>query len=219
MEILIIDDQPIYQEGLATILQRRFPFFRIKSLGRMDNIAHSYVSHFPSTDLVLFGVNTAHPNSTAMLENLFNLADGIPIIVLSAIGDCQEIKKILDLGVRGVISKYYSADEITDAITECCEGRIHVPQKVLEKIERISLMAAEQNVATSSLQLTKRQVQVLMLIEERLTNDEIAEKLFVSKATVKSHINKIYGALNASSRKTCVNRAYELGVLYRLANC
>lgn len=215
MDVLVIDDQPVYSEGLSIILQRKFPGFRVKSFANSGAVLNSSDHSLSATDLIFLGVNSPSSQSAKLLEQMLKSLPVPPVIVLSSMVDNQQIKKILDLGVSGIIPKDYTTDEMFNAIDECCQGHVHIPLETQKKIDQLSLLASEQKTIASSLQITKRQLQVLKLMSKRLTNDEIAEKLCVSKATIKSHINKIYAALDVSCRKKCISRAYDLGILYR----
>ncbi len=216
MDILVIDDQPVYSEGLTSILQRKFPTSKVESLP--DSPGFNGVSRrfLLSTDLILFGINSARENETELLEDIYTSAELPPVIVLSSSFDYQQIKRILDLGVNGVIPKHYSADRMVSAITECCDGNIHIPEEIKIEINQLSAFVEKQRKVALSLLITKRQLEVLTLIDERFANDEIADRLCVSVATIKSHINKIYSALNVKCRKSCLKAAYDIGLLFSL---
>lgn len=214
MDVLIIDEHPLYSDGLESMLNVHFPFYKVTSVACYD-LNSSFFKLAPiNIDLVLLGVNNLESISCTYLERLLTTVSHIPTIVLSALADNEFIKKMLDLGVRGVIPKNYTNEKIVEAIIQCCNGHGHIPFSNLKAISQLKVQATKRNAAIKRLKLTKRQLEVLELINERFRNHEIADKLFVSVATVKTHINKIYAAFDVNSRKACLSRAYDLGIFY-----
>lgn len=214
MDILIIDDQPVYREGLSVILARSLQSCRVVSACDTRNGVKALSAPEVDFNLLLLGINVGSSAAVNQLEELIRFNKNIAIIVLVASIDCKQYIECLKLGVRGVIPKLYSTDKMVAAILECYKGVIHIPPDVQAAINQHTKKHLVRNKVTTDLHLTKRQLQVLELIEHRLTNDEIAEMLSVSLATVKTHINNLYSALDVNGRKECIKRSYDLGVLY-----
>ncbi len=213
MNVLIVDTQPVYREGLAIILRQHFSQWRITTANSVYDDASILKNSEIKIDLLLLSINRQSENDGYPLEEILKDVVDMEVIVLSSAVDTLCLKKMLDQGVRGIIPKFYSIEEMLSAIRECWKGRTHIPTEVKKVISQ----CLAQNEAVHLLRLTKRQLQVLELIEKRMTNEEIAEKLFVSLATIKTHINKIYSALEVGGRRECVQRSYDLGVLSRSA--
>lgn len=211
MNVLIVDTHPVYRKGLAIILHQHFPQWQITTANSMHDDANIVKNAEIKFDLLLLSINRQNENDYYPLEKMMKDVVDMEVIVLSSSVDTLYLKKILDQGVRGIIPKFYSIEEMVSAIRECWRGRTHIPTEVKKVISQCLL----QNEAAHLLRLTKRQLQVLELIEKRMTNEEIAEKLFVSIATIKTHINKIYNALEVGGRRECIRRSYDLGVLSR----
>ena len=218
MDILIIDDQPVYGEGLSVVLARSLQSCRVVSACDTNNGVKALSASELDFNMLLLGINAGNTEAINQLEELIGFNKDIAIIVLAASIDCKQFIECLKLGVRGVIPKLYSIDKMVEAIVECYKGVVHIPPDVQAAINLHTKKHLKRDKVTTALHLTKRQLQVLELLERRMTNNEIAKKLSVCLATVKTHINKLYSALDVNSRKECIKRSYELGILYHEEN-
>lgn len=215
MNVLIIDSHPVYIEGLSVVLKRIDSGCRTFSASSLNN-GLSILSHSDFTiDLLILGINTQSMDEVYQLEELTSSNSSLAIVVISSVIDSRQSRMLLEMGVRGVVPKFYSSDKMILAFRECCSGRVHVPPEAKSAINRLDTLDSNRSRITSRLHLTKRQLQVLELMEDRMSNGEIAEKLSVSLATVKTHINRLYSALGVCGRRQCIQRSYDLGVLYR----
>lgn len=215
MNVLIIDSHPVYIEGLSVVLKRINPECRVHSASSLNKGLSTLNNSDFTIDLLLLGINTQSMDEVHQLEELASFKSNLAIVVISAVIDSRQSKMLLEMGVKGVVSKLYSADKLKLAFSDCCSGRVHVPPEAKSAINRLDTLDSTRNRITSRLHLTKRQLQVLELMEDRMSNGEIAEKLSVSLATVKTHINNLYRALDVCGRRQCIQRSYDLGVLYR----
>jgi len=216
MNVLIVESHPVYRKGLEAIFNQYFSQWQVETADDINNSVNILKHSKIKIDLLLFSINTPDENNNYPLEKILNdmgNMDDTAIIVLSSVADGLYLKKILDIGVRGIIPKLYTIEKMVNAIKECWKGNIHIPTEVRKVISQCLM----QNEAISSLRLTKRQLQVLELIEKRMTNEEIADTLCVSLSTIKTHINKLYNTLEVGGRKDCVKRSYDLGLLPRSA--
>lgn len=215
MNVLIVDSQPVYCEGLTVFLKRIYPTCETQSTSNPDKALGILNNATKTIDLLIFCINTRSIDEVLQLKRFISLKGNLAIVVISAFIDSMQSTALLEMGVRGVIPKFYSTDKMMLAFKECCSGQLHVSLEAKSAINRLESLRSNQARVTGRLHLTKRQLQVLKLMEQRISNSEIADKLSVSLATVKTHINKLYSALDVSGRRQCIQRSYELGVLYR----
>ena len=131
-----------------------------------------------------------------------------PITVMSSVQDERAIKEVFDLGVVGYLPKSYGTQQIVDAIEDGRAGKIHVP-----KFYSGSVSGASQEFKESQVKLTKRQAEILTLMDQGLGNQEIADKLFIGKSTVKTHIRLIFKLFDVNSRIACLKAAKQHGAL------
>jgi NarL family two-component system response regulator LiaR len=126
----------------------------------------------------------------------------IQVIALTSFKEAEMVQGVLEAGAIGYLMKNVAADELADAIREAHAGRptlaSEAAQVLIEKTTRKEETGAD---------LTKRELDVLALMVDGLSNPEIAERLVVSRSTVKFHASSILSKLGASSRTEAVSIA------------
>ena len=135
-----------------------------------------------------------------------------PIIVLSSVEDTAVITQVLELGVMGYLPKSYSVYQIVDAIETCQQGNIHVPAFLSASLQTGSAQRFKNN-AAQDWPLTPRQIEILSLLDKGMSNQQIADYLYISKATVKTHVNQMFKTLQVNNRVSCLRSARNVGLL------
>jgi two-component system NarL family response regulator len=126
------------------------------------------------------------------------------IIVLTTFDGDEDIFRALQAGAKGYLLKGMDIDELTDAIRSVYAGKSRIPAFVAEKLaERMGGPA-----------LTSREIEVLKRIVAGRSNKEIASDLFISEATVKTHINSILGKLGVTDRTQAATTALQRGIVH-----
>jgi DNA-binding NarL/FixJ family response regulator len=121
----------------------------------------------------------------------------------------------LQAGARGYLTKDASAEDIERAIRELAAGHTHLDPAIQQRLVAAVLHPAPARVDAQALpdDLSAREAEVLRLIATGLSNTEIAEALFLSNATVKTHVNRIFSKTGARDRAQAVRYAYEHGMI------
>jgi DNA-binding NarL/FixJ family response regulator len=135
-----------------------------------------------------------------------------PIMALSSVEDPAVVTQVLELGVMGYLPKSYSVFQILDAIDDCLQGNIHVPGFLSASLQASPVEPQNKSAAPHAL-LTPREVEILSLMDKGLSNQEIADYLFISKATVKTHVNHMFKTLKVNNRVNCLRAARHAGLL------
>ncbi len=125
----------------------------------------------------------------------------MPIVVVSAHDDGATIRRAIDLGASGFISKSASMDSIHAAIVNVIEGGVSTPAGIELGVEQDAEMSA---IIRRIQSLTPQQTRVLGMLSEGLLNKQIAYELSVSEATIKAHVSAILQKLNVDSRTQAV---------------
>jgi DNA-binding NarL/FixJ family response regulator len=138
------------------------------------------------------------------------------VLVLTTYGDDESMFPALRAGARGYLTKDASAEEIEQAIRALAAGRTHLDAAVQQRLVAAVLDVGPS--ATGAAQplpddLSPREAEVLKLIAAGLSNTEIAAALFVSSATVKTHVNRIFAKVGARDRAQAVGYAYQHGLV------
>lgn len=136
----------------------------------------------------------------AVKENARNQGKG-NLLLVGSIASHEEIVSLMNAGARGYFDLNNPARELTDAIRVVYRGEIWLPRDKMSSImDRIISVVGRDFKEKTLDQLTPMEFQVLKLIGQGRSNDEIAKILFISKNTVRSHIKSIYAKLNTHSR-------------------
>jgi DNA-binding NarL/FixJ family response regulator len=129
------------------------------------------------------------------------------VVVLTTYADDRSVVEALRAGARGFLTKDAGADEIERAIAAVVRGEAAIDPAVQHHL--VAAVAAQPELPDG---LTPREGEVLTLIAQGLSNGEIAARLFVSEATVKSHVNHLFAKTGVRHRAQAVSYAYRQGL-------
>ncbi len=200
IKIIIADDHPLFRGALRQALGHIANQADIIEAGTFDAARETAANH-PEADLLLLDLAMPGVSGFSGLMSLRAEFSSLPIVIVSASDDGATIRRALELGASGFISKSSGLDEIRQAIETVLEGGIWAPQGferepdedpvVVELMERLRT-------------LTPQQSRVLAMLAEGLLNKQIAYELGVSEATIKAHVSAILLKLNVDSRTQAV---------------
>jgi DNA-binding NarL/FixJ family response regulator len=120
-------------------------------------------------------------------------APGVRIVVLSSIADPEQIDRALDAGIVAYVIKTAQSDDLASAVRQAFDHSIFFPGSV-------DAPAAPAPVSGAATPLTKRELEILRLVAEGLTNADIARRLWVTEQTVKFHLSNVYRKLDVANR-------------------
>ena len=209
MKVVIVDDHPVMRAGLRAVLMTSGDIEVVGEFGRPEDVIPWVQAH--EVDLVLmdlrFGRATQESKSMdgtdgvrAIREN-----DGPPVLIVTTYGSDPEVLGALAAGAVGYVLKDSSTDELLTAIRAGVHGDRFLGTGVRGRMEDRD--------SAGPLALTSRELDVLRQVATGQTNAEIADVLFVSEATVKTHLNRTYDKLGVRSRTAAVARARGRGIL------
>src|SRR5262245_1404083 len=158
-------------------------------------------------DVVLMDLRMPRMDGTEAIRRL--AARGVHSIALTTYADDASVLGALRAGARGYLTKDAGAEDIRSAIEAVARGEAALDPAIQHHV--LAAVAAPAPTAELPDELTPREGEVLTLIAEGLTNAEIAERLVVSGATVKSHVNHIFAKIGARDRAQAVVYAYAHG--------
>jgi DNA-binding NarL/FixJ family response regulator len=187
-DIIIVDDHLIFRQGLKSLLavENIATVIGEASNGKEFIELLSYLK----PDIVLLDIDMPHMNGTEATQKALKLIPDLKIIVFTMFGDEEYYYKMIDLGVKGFILKSCGITELEKAIQDVMMGESYFSNELLRNIIR---NFGRKNVSKpiENIGLTTREMEVLQNVCLGLTNEEIAQKLFVSPKTVKSHRSKL----------------------------
>ncbi|MBA2612752.1 MAG: response regulator transcription factor [Bacteroidetes bacterium] len=177
-KVFIIDDHELILEGIYSLLKDEKDLEWLGSAKTPEELMLFLKNKRP--DVLLMDINLPQKNGMDLCLEIKKLYPAIHIIGLSTSDQASVIRKMLDNGASGYLLKDALKNEILEAIQTVLKGKIYVNHSVAEVLKK-------KNVNDSLPLLTKREKQVLELIAEGLTNQQIADKLFLDVTTINSH--------------------------------
>ncbi|MCP5079853.1 MAG: response regulator transcription factor, partial [Psychromonas sp.] len=121
-----------------------------------------------------------------------------------------EINAAMESGAVGFIPKSYSPDKVFRAIDHIMNGKCYIPDEYKQPIQ---VYKKQLQTLASQYKIGSRQIEVLHCMHQGLSNKNIGEQLFISEATVKSHISSLFQAFQAKNRVECLASASKLGLI------
>ncbi|MFD7452517.1 response regulator [Kitasatospora sp. NPDC059827] len=238
IRVLVADDQTVVREGIVMLLGL-LPGIEVVGAAADGEEAVTLVErHHP--DVVLMDLRMPRVDGVEATRRIRAAHPGTEVVVLTTYADDESLFPALQAGARGYLTKDASGEEIAKAIADVRSGAAGLsPQVQLRLLERLSegpaksgstaptAPAAPVRVPGASAApgvppggrggqlpdgLTLREAEVLALIAEGLSNAEIAQRLFVSQATVKTHINNLFAKTAVRDRAQAVAYAFRHGI-------
>ena len=206
-KFIVADDHPLFRGALKQAIGGIAASGIVLEAGDFDS-ARKIVAENEDADLVLLDLSMPGASGLSGLLSLRNLYPDIPLVVVSARDDRETIRRALELGASGFISKSASMDEIRNTVRTVLAGGISAPEDIdlgVEEDEAISdLILRLQS-------LTPQQAKVLGMLAEGLLNKQIAYQLNVSEATIKAHVSAVLQKLGVDSRTQAVIQLAKIG--------
>ena len=202
LRLMVVDDHHIVRQGLVALL-RTIPDISVVAEASSGKEA---LQLFRETipHVTLMDLRMQNGDGVEAIQSIRAEFPNARIIVLTTFDGDEDIYKALQAGARGYLQKGMDSDELVSAIRAVHDGKAGIPGPVAERLaERMSNPA-----------LTERETEVLRLIVGGNSNKEIASALFISEATVKTHINNLLGKLGVSDRTQAATTALQRGIVH-----
>jgi DNA-binding NarL/FixJ family response regulator len=216
IRVVIADDQRVVRDGLVMLVGL---IEGVEVAGTASNGREALEQvRAERPDVVLMDLRMPELDGVDATREIRSALPGTQVLVLTTYADDESLFPALQAGARGYLTKDAGAEEIAEAIRAVAAGRTHLDPDVQQRIVAALVdPAARPAPAEQQLpdDLTPREVEVLQLIADGLSNAEIAERLVVSGATVKTHVNRIFSKTGARDRAQAVRYAYTRGLVSR----
>ena len=232
VRVLIADDQKIVREGLVSLLSLLPGIDVVGAATDGDDAVRQALSLRP--DVVLMDLNMPRCNGVQATEQLRDRQPGTRVVVLTTYADDEWVFAALQAGARGFLTKDAGAEEIRRAIATVASGDAQLDPSVQRRL--LDALASGQRLAVAGQpapsrqgpaspacaaaldprpdELTPREAEVLRHIAAGLSNTEIAAALYVTEATVKTHINHIFTKTSLRDRAQLVRYAFQHGLVH-----
>lgn len=208
MKILLADDHPLFREGVKPVLLK---LDHRVTLIEADDYPSAFAAMHRAREVDLALLDLYMPGMSGM-EGVIRFRAAfpdIPVVVLSAAEQVEDIHKLLAAGALGYITKSSPSEVILTALQRVLAGGIYVPPSLLEH-PAADPPASPKNNMTSA--LTFRQIEVLRELAQGLSNRQIGDTLQVTEGTVKLHVAAIFRLLRVNNRTEAVLVAQKMGL-------
>jgi DNA-binding NarL/FixJ family response regulator len=212
IRVVVADDQTLVREGVTLMLSL---IDGIEVVGVAADGEQAVAAVVESTpDVALLDLRMPRVDGVEATIRLKQLAPQVEVVVLTTYADDESVMAALKAGARGYLTKDASSEEIERAIRDAASGRTRLDPAVQERLVELVTSGAPPGPGPRPPggPLTERETEVVRLMAQGLSNREIASQLFVTEATVKTHVNNVFSKLEVTDRSAAVAWAFRAGL-------
>ncbi|MEV7872516.1 response regulator transcription factor [Streptomyces sp. NPDC088124] len=211
--VIVADDQSVVREGIVMLLGL-LPGIEVVGAARDGEEAVALVAEL-APDVVLMDLRMPHCDGVEATRRIRTEHPGTQVVVLTTYAADDSLFAALQAGARGYLTKDAQGEEIVRAVDDVLAGQAGLAPAVQRRL--LEHVTAPPAVAPSPAELpdglTAREAEVLTLVAEGLSNKEIAGRLHIGSATVKTHINNLFAKTGVRDRAQAVRYAYQRGLI------
>jgi DNA-binding NarL/FixJ family response regulator len=205
IKLLLADDHHLFLEGIKSLLKEENDL-EIVHIAINGNEVLFHLKK-GAVDICILDINMPELDGIETAREIKKNHSDIRIIILTTYNDKEFIKAMLELGVEGYVMKNVTKTELVKAIHEVWNGKKYFANDVHEAVFKDFL--DKRNFSEEKIILTQRETEIVQLLAQQLTNDQIAEKLHISFRTVETHRKNIMQKTKASNLAGLIRFAYE----------
>lgn len=197
IRVLIVAHIRLYREGLAVMLQHEQRISVVGAAVGADEALVALREHQP--DVVL--LDMAIPDNALLVRALVAAVPGTKVVALAVPEVEREVLACAEAGVAGYVTREGSVEDVVAAVESVARGEMLCsPRMAATLLQRVATLALERSPGNIEARLTRRELEILDLIDQGLSNKEIARRLTIELSTVKNHVHNVLEKLNVSRR-------------------
>jgi DNA-binding NarL/FixJ family response regulator len=212
IKVLIVDDHPVFRDGLRRCLEARKSLRVVAAVGGGEEMWKALRVH-ARPDIVLMDIEMPGDGGIELTRVVREKFPDIRVVILTAFSDSDRVFSALKAGAVGYLLKNVTPDEIRATVERAAAGEPmlsgELAGRVLREFERERAEARDRAQLAA---LTSREEEILKLLATGDSNREIAQRLFISEQTVKNHVASIFRKLEVNDRTKAALLAVKLGV-------
>ena len=213
--IFIADDHQLFIDGIKLIFAGN-PLYEVTGSGGNGNSIIEFINEHP-VDVVITDINMPGMDGITAAEKIKAINPEIKVIAVSMVNDYASVHKMLQSGADGYVLKSAGVDELMKALEFAEAGEVYINKEIsdiLLKGFRFNQTAEAKRLRAIREDLTQREKEILILIVKGFSNQQIAEQLFISIPTVKTHRSNILAKCDVKNTASLVRFVMENDLLH-----
>ncbi len=213
-KVIIIDDHPLFREGIKTIINKDCRFTVIGEAGTGNDGFEMVKEHNP--DMVIIDISLPDINGIQILHEIKEEFSKINVVVLSMHSESANIIRAFKYGANGYLVKESAANKLIDCLETVLRGNYYLDNQLSQEIVGSILKSSSDKKEVTNYnydKLTSREQEIMRLIVTGYSNKEIAKKLFISPKTVRNHYSNIMNKLVLKNTVELMKYAAKIGLI------
>lgn len=203
VNIMIVDDQLLFREGLKTVLNLE-ESINIISAVASGKEALSLLNPIALPDLVLLDIRMAEMGGVETVKQIKQTYPEIKVLMLTTFNDEEYIMEALANGANGYVLKDIEIEKLVEAIHDAIGEKMILPPSVAAKLAQGLLKITPKKPSSTLAELSEREKEIATMLTQGFSNKQIAMGLFISEGTVRNYISNIYSKIGVNDRTNAV---------------
>lgn len=203
VNIMIVDDQLLFREGLKTVLNLE-ESINIISAVASGKEALSLLNPIALPDLVLLDIRMTEMDGVETVKKIKQTYPEIKVLMLTTFNDEEYIMEALANGANGYVLKDIEIEKLVEAIHDAIGEKMILPPSVAAKLAQGLLKITPKKPNSTLAELSEREKEIATMLTQGFSNKQIAMGLFISEGTVRNYISNIYSKIGVNDRTNAV---------------
>lgn len=211
LRVVVADDHQLFRQGLIGLLNTRPDLVTVVGQAATGREAVTLAREL-KPDIVLMDIAMPDGDGLQATREIREELPGTAVVMLTASDEDENLQEAVRLGAAGYMLKSLDAEELFDLIAGVARGEAAVTRTMAARLLK-GLASERENTLRAEDLLTEREIEVLRLVARGVSNPDIAEKLFISVNTVKTHLRNILDKLQLENRTQAATYAVQKGLI------
>ncbi len=203
VNIMIVDDQLLFREGLKTVLNLE-ESINIISAVASGKEALALLNPVALPDLVLLDIRMSEMDGVETVKQIKQTYPEIKVLMLTTFNDEEYIMEALANGANGYVLKDIEIEKLVEAIHDAIGEKMILPPSVAAKLAQGLLKITPKKPSSTLAELSEREKEIATMLTQGFSNKQIAMGLFISEGTVRNYISNIYSKIGVNDRTNAV---------------
>lgn len=216
INILLVEDHRLVRNGIKMLVESRHEWKVVEEADDGES-ALVKLAENPAIDLVITDINTDGMDGIVLTQRIRDTYPHIKVIILSMLSDIEHVAKSFESGAQAYLIKISDYNELLFAIPHVMNGGKYLCESIMldliKQVREIDTTVQKHNSSIQDLDLSDREMEILRLIGEGFTNNEIADKLFLSKRTVEGHRQNLIDKTQVKNSAQLIMYAVKNGLI------